>query len=154
MVSRRCIGWGTAVAGLSLAVAGWIAPSGAAAVYDWTQHPDGIEIEAMPAGGQRCSLCHAGPGVDDGAFVVPAETITAERASWTAVGWDWFFVLGQASSGRTWTALAALNSDGDGCNNGFEIREPGKDPNTGGDCTLPLNEESWSTLKSLFSESR
>lgn len=117
--------------------------------YDWNSHTDGTAIEQIPTSGRQCSSCHAGPGVDDAAFVVPV--VSVDREVWTAMGWDFLFL---DSVERDWRTLGAMNSDGDGCSNRYEVEDAERDPNDGADCTLPIDEESWSTLKSLFSDDR
>ena len=67
---------------------------------------------------------------------------------------------------RFWSELALGNVDGDGCSNGYELGDPTgsflpegelppdrsvSDPNEN-DCSLPISEESWSRLKSLFDD--
>ena len=70
------------------------------------------------------------------------------------------------ANGLKWDAiLAAKNSDGDGCPNGFELgdrdgdgrldpgltSEPGN-PGDPGDCTVAIDAATWGELKKLFEE--
>jgi len=107
-----------------------------------------------------CTACHAGAGAD--VDVVPAST-AAELSNF---GNDWL-QLATDESARLWADMAILNSDNDGCSNGCELDDPRGgflpdqpftpencapgDPRDS-DCALPINEQSWSTLKSLFGD--
>ncbi len=109
-----------------------------------------------------CLICHVGPSVTS-QTVNPTDWINAET-SLSSFGKDW------VRSGRTWSVpLAAGNSDGDACTNGFELndengswqynpngpqiaRPAGSNPSDATDCALPLNEQSWGVLKAFFRE--
>lgn len=114
----------------------------------------------IPPNEWGCTLCHAGSGATPDA--VPLDT-AAQR---TAFGEQWAGLSNQEID-RLWSMMAGKNADRDGCSNGCELNDPfgdfepgGRPPNTAcaegdpnlGDCTIPLNEDSWSTLKSLFGE--
>ena len=104
-----------------------------------------------------CQNCHDGSGVT-------TEFVPADQANQlNDFGEDW------VENGRIWNRdLAQANSDGDGCTNGFELSDPNgewrpgfprpttsgarNNPGAQGDCALPLNEETWGTLKALFGE--
>lgn len=116
--------------------------------------------EKIPPNVWGCTLCHNGAGV--AVDFVPASTASAR----TVFGQQWF-ELAPNEIDRAWGVMAALNADGDGCSNGCELRDPfgayrpGDDPPTTrcadgdpnlADCTIPLNEDSWSTLKALFGD--
>lgn len=114
----------------------------------------------IPPNSFGCAVCHAGSGADD--VTVPVDT----ASELTNFGIDWEQLADQ-ESGRLWADLAGQNSDDDGCSNGCELDDPrGEflpdqpfvpvncapgDPRDS-DCALPINEQSWSTLKSLFGD--
>ncbi len=104
-----------------------------------------------------CQNCHGGSGVT--VVFVPSE----QASQLNPFGEDW------VENERQWDAeLAQSNSDGDGCTNGFELGDPNgvwrpgqprpttsgarNNPGQLGDCALPINEETWGTLKALFGE--
>lgn len=103
-----------------------------------------------------CVACHSGPGAS--ATQVPA----AVSSQLSQFGADWLYF------GRVWGPdMAQADSDLDNCSNGGEFGDPkgdwvvgddyieqgSQDPTTPGDCSkLPLDESSFSALKSLFSE--
>ncbi|MFQ5601214.1 MAG: hypothetical protein ACE5G2_11770 [Candidatus Krumholzibacteriia bacterium] len=106
-----------------------------------------VFMEELPTFSRfRCLICH---DVQD-----PA----AGEATLNAFGADF------RDNGMRWDENLALeNSDGDNCTNGFELSdedgdgqpdsnrtEERKNPGEKGDCTLQLNEETWSRLKQLF----
>ena len=117
------------------------------------------DFEALPALlVHGCLTCHDGP-------TSTAEAVASDEGSnLNSFGADWL------SFGRTWSpALAAANSDQDGCKNGYELGDPTgrwtpsedhisiptrdqKHPGRAGDCLLPLGEESFGVLKSLFGD--
>ncbi len=102
-----------------------------------------------------CTLCHSGPSatVD---FIPPggSESLTSFGRQWLS--------LGVAPGDRLWSEMAGLNADTDGCSNGYEMGDPDGDYPAGAtpkprfldpseqDCILPLDEQSWGNLKSLF----
>ena len=114
----------------------------------------------IPPNAWGCTLCHRGAGatIDQ----VPLATANVR----TPFGEQWRG-LADAEIDRLWSVMASENADRDGCSNGCELNDPygsylpgspppttqcaEGDPNVG-DCTIPLNEDSWSTLKSLFSD--
>lgn len=70
------------------------------------------------------------------------------------------------ANGNVWDAtLAAMNSDGDRCTNGFELGDDDGDgvfdygpnviengnPGDGADCTLPVDLNTWGMIKDIFS---
>lgn len=117
------------------------------------------ELQELPRLDFGCLTCHAGSGVT--ASSVPA----GSSNSFNAFGQAW---LEWRDAGKAWDKDFALrNDDGDGCSNGFELGDPGGDwrpglprpeqagdepgnPGDPGDCALPINEDSWGVLKSLF----
>ncbi len=114
----------------------------------------------IPPNQWGCTLCHSASGA------TPESVPAATAASQTSFGEQWAGLSDQEID-RFWSAMAAKNADRDGCSNGCELNDPfgdfepgGSPPNTAcaegnpnlGDCTIPLNEDSWSTLKSLFGE--
>jgi hypothetical protein len=118
--------------------------------------------EKIPPSEFGCRLCHAGSEVR--ADWVP-EPVSRDQL--TSFGQDWQD-LAQEPDLRAWAEMAPLNSDGDGCTNGYELGDPrGEylnpgtepahalgdvlDPNRE-DCLLPLDEQAWGTLKALFGE--
>lgn len=116
--------------------------------------------DKIPPNEWGCTLCHRGAGAT--VDVVPAAT----AAVLSNFGGQWRG-LSDAEIDRTWRAMASENADADGCSNGCELDDPfgnyvpgnpppttrcaEGDPNLG-DCTIPLNDDSWSTLKALFSD--
>lgn len=133
---------------LAVLVTALVAPGGALASVD-----DQLRLPVQLAAG--CQSCHAGSGVT--ATEVPAE-VSGEL---TAFGEDWL------SYGREWNPdIAAANSDGDPCANGFELGDssgtwkpedgylvaPGNMDPSQADCTLPVDERSFGVLKSLFGD--
>ena len=111
----------------------------------------------LPPSEYGCQACHGSSAAS--ATAVPANAIVP----FTPLGLDW---LSQSATEaeRLWSELALGNVDGDGCSTGFELGDPTgayepdgtdppdmsiSDPNRS-DCTLPISEESWSRLKSLF----
>ena len=114
--------------------------------------------EKLPPNPYGCTVCHGA------ATVTPTEVPAGAILPITKLGVEW------ASQGpeenRIWSELALANVDGDGCSNGFELGDPSgtwlpdseprpdlsvHDPNVH-DCTLPISDESWSRLKSLFDD--
>jgi hypothetical protein len=82
--------------------------------------------------------------------------------SLTSFGDQWL-QLSSDPEGRTWSAMALLNADTDGCSNGYELGDAtGSYPGgqlesrslnpSAPDCTLPLDEKTWGNLKSLFEQ--
>lgn len=134
---------------LCLGVALLVAPPPASATE--------AELQKLPRLDFGCLTCHSGSGVTSTA--VPA----GNASSFNAFGLAWLEF-------GSWTPeLAERNDDGDGCTNGFELGDPtgnwgpekprpqlaGDEPgNPGdpGDCALPINEDSWGVLKSLFGD--
>ena len=125
-----------------------------APVSVWATEAANLKLPPSPYG---CQACHgsdqATPTTVPGTAIVP----------FTALGLDWLAQSPQEEN-RLWSDLAIGNVDGDGCSNGFELGDPSgayvpdetespdrsvSDPNQH-DCTLPISEESWSRLKSLF----
>lgn len=114
----------------------------------------------MPPHDFGCTLCHAGSGAT--LESVPAST----AATLTSFGDEWL-QLAIDEADRLWSTMAGGNADGDGCSNGCELDDPRGiylpdaefqpescapgDPRES-DCALPINEQSWGTLKSLFDE--
>lgn len=115
------------------------------------------DLRALPTDNKfGCLNCHAGSGAT--ASTVPAST----ALTLNQFGLDWL------NFGSVWTPeFAARNSDGDGCSNGFEMGDPAgswtpadsrisippadqRNPGDASDCALPIGEDSWGTLKSLF----
>lgn len=106
-----------------------------------------------------CLNCHNGSGVTQS--FVPAG---AEALKMNVFGVAWL------NNGKTWDEiLASLNSDNDGCTNGFELGDPSgtwrvgqarpiipvadqNNPGNASDCALPLNDQSWGVLKALFGD--
>jgi hypothetical protein len=97
--------------------------------------------------------------------VTPTEVLPADILPLTEMGVSWAFQA-PSEADRLWSELATGNVDGDGCSNGYEMGDPAGtylpdgpervdqtdlDPNVH-DCTLPISEESWSRLKSLFDD--
>jgi hypothetical protein len=113
-----------------------------------------IKIPPNPWG---CQLCHGGPSV------TPEVVPPAEIVPFTELGLEWAAQADEEAD-RLWSILALGNVDGDGCSNGFELGDPGGTylPENGpapdrstddplvNDCILPISEDSWSRLKSLF----
>ena len=116
--------------------------------------------EKMPPNPYGCTLCHGA------ATVTPTEVPPGSVVPFTDLGVEWAFQASEEAN-RLWSDLASLNTDGDGCSNGFELGDPAgvylppegdpppdksvSDPNVH-DCTLPISDESWSRLKSLFDD--
>jgi len=115
------------------------------------------DLRALPTENRfGCLNCHAGNGAT--ATTVPAST----ALNLNQFGLDWL------NFGSVWSPeFAAQNSDGDGCSNGFEMGDPAgswtptdsrisipladqRNPGDASDCALPIGEDSWGTLKSLF----
>jgi hypothetical protein len=95
----------------------------------------------------RCGICHVAPQPTPG------------DAKLNPFGVDF------RKNGFTWDAtLAAMNSDGDRCSNGFELRDQDGDGIVDGpgigergnpgerDCSISLTESSWGIIKEIFSE--
>ena len=114
----------------------------------------------IPPNEWGCTLCHAGTGVTP--ELVP-EVVADEMNDFGSQWRD----LAAVEVDRLWSEMALANADGDGCSNGCEMSDPAGEYVAGGpypvrncsagdpnvvDCSLPLDEESWSTLKSLFGE--
>jgi hypothetical protein len=119
----------------------------------------GTASAKMPPNPYGCTLCH---GAEE---VTPTEVPAAEILPLTEMGVAWAFQTSDEST-RLWSDLSGGNVDGDGCSNGYEMGDPEgtylpdgperpdqtvSDPNVH-DCTLPISEESWSRLKSLFDD--
>jgi hypothetical protein len=117
---------------------------------------DGANLK-LPPNKYGCQACHGSDQVTP--TTVPAGAIVPL----TALGLDWLSQSPEETN-RLWSDLAISNVDGDGCSNGFELGDPAgayqpdgtlppdksvSDPNQN-DCTLPISDESWSRLKSLF----
>ena len=113
----------------------------------------------MPPNGYGCTLCHGAEAV------TRTEVLPADILPLTDLGVEWATQASLEES-RLWSELATGNVDGDGCSNGYELGDPAgtwlpespprpdqsvSDPNVH-DCTLPISEESWSRLKSLFDD--
>lgn len=113
----------------------------------------------MPPNPYGCTLCHGAEAV------TPVEVLPADILPLTEMGVSWAFQAPDEAS-RLWSDLAGGNVDGDGCSNGYEMGDPEgsylpdgpdradqtvSDPNVH-DCTLPISEDSWSRLKSLFDD--
>jgi hypothetical protein len=113
----------------------------------------------MPPNPYGCTLCHGGGAV------TPTEVPPSAILPLRELGVRWA-LQDTDEANRLWSDLATGNVDGDGCSNGFELGDPSgsylpdgperpdlsvSDPNTH-DCTLPISEESWSRLKSLFDD--
>ena len=111
----------------------------------------------LPPSKYGCQACHGSAAVTP--TIVPAESIIP----FTALGLEWLSQSPEEAD-RLWSELALGNVDGDGCSTGFELGDPSggyqpdgelppdhsvSDPNQH-DCTLPISDESWSRLKSLF----
>jgi hypothetical protein len=111
----------------------------------------------LPPSKYGCQACH---GSD-----VATPTTVPEGAiiPFTPLGLEWLSQSPEEAD-RLWSELALGNVDGDGCSTGFELGDPSggfqpdgelppdqsvSDPNQH-DCTLPISDESWSRLKSLF----
>jgi hypothetical protein len=111
-----------------------------------------LDAAKIPSNDYGCTLCHAGPSatVD---FIPPGGS-----ESFTSFGEQWLG-LGATVNERSWATMADLNADDDGCSNGYEMGDPDGDgldvtarslnPSST-DCVLPLDEQSWGNLKSLF----
>lgn len=116
----------------------------------------------IPPNDFGCTACHAGTGSTFD--VVPIGT----AAILTPFGDEWLRLAVEENE-RFWADMAAGNADNDGCSNGCELDDPRGtylpdepfEPEacapgnpSEDDCALPINERSWSTLKSLFGEPR
>ena len=127
-----------------------------------TAHATAQAAAKIPPNDFGCTLCHAGTGAT-------VEEVPAASASiLTPFGEAWVR-LAIAETDRLWADMAVGNADGDGCSNGCELDDPRGvflpdepfdpevcapgDPSVS-DCALPINERSWSTLKSLFGDNR
>ena len=115
--------------------------------------------EKLPPNPYGCTACHGA------ATVTPTEVPPDAVLPFRDLGVEWASQAPKEAD-RLWSDLAYGNVDGDGCSNGFELGDPSgtwlpdgegrpdltvSDPNQH-DCTLPISEESWSRLKSLFDD--
>jgi hypothetical protein len=111
-----------------------------------------LDAAKIPPNNYGCTLCHSGPSatVD---FIPPGGS-----ESFTSFGEQWLG-LDADPDNRSWATMAERNADDDGCSNGYEMGDPDGDgldvtprslnPSVT-DCVLPLDEQSWGDLKSLF----
>jgi len=135
----------------ALAVAVFMAP-----VSVWATEEANLKLPPSKYG---CQACH---GSDEATPTTVPDTAIVPL---TPLGLDWV-TQSFRETDRLWSDLAVGNVDGDGCSNGFELGDPSggylpaealppdlsvSDPNQH-DCTLPVSEESWSRLKSLFDD--
>ena len=114
----------------------------------------------IPVNQFGCALCHDTSGASFNEMAGNPATLTTFGDQWLA--------LGASRSDRTWADMASQNADADGCSNGYELGDArglyvprtddptesvdSRDPNNSSDCSLPINEKSWGTLKQLFGD--
>lgn len=123
-------------------------------------HATEEQMLRLPTFVSGCLTCHDGSSVKED--FVPEGTAALVM---NPFGDDW------TDNGKVWDAvLALLNSDNDGCTNGFELGDPkGKwrpgaerpdldpagethNPGAASDCALPIDSQSWGVLKALFGD--
>ena len=133
----------------ALAVALLVAP-----VSVWATEAANLKL---PPNKYGCQACHGSEAA------TPTSVPETAIIPLTALGLDWLS-QSRLEEDRLWSELALGNVDGDGCSTGFELGDPSgayepgealppdlsiSDPNQH-DCALPISDESWSRLKSLF----